>query len=153
TGYHFATWNQPALQHPAGFTWAGWVSIDTPDERAPYVDDQTMLAKWNGIPDTAAPNDHREYRIWHDQARSRWRFEVSANGLEGGDDSRIVTHPSVVERDRLYFIEAWHDADQHTISLRVSTQDERGEVASEPWDRGVFSGEADLDVGAQNTCT
>jgi hypothetical protein len=154
SGYHFATWNQPALQHPAdSFTWAGWVSVDLPDAHEPYLDDQTMLAKWNGMPDSAAPNDQREYRIWHDQALSRWRFEVSSDGLEGAGHSQIVTHPAEIERDRLYFIEAWRDAEANTISLRVSTQGERGEVASEVWSEGVFSGEADLDVGAQNTCT
>lgn len=153
-GFHFAMYTDPALEHEAGsFTWAGWISIDAADGDDALHGDQTWLAKWNGIPDTAAANDHREYRIWHDHALSRLRFEVSADGLEGGDHSQIVTHSEPIERDRLYFVEAWHDADEQTVNLRVSSQRKRGERASEPWSRGVFSGEADLDVGAQNTCT
>ncbi|HKU40480.1 MAG TPA: hypothetical protein VJR89_20105 [Polyangiales bacterium] len=153
-GYHFATWNVDAMNHAGGsFTWAGWVSVDSVNSAEPYLDNQTLLAKWNGIPDTAAPYNHREYRVWHDQALSQWRFEVSADGLEGEDNSKVVTHPARVERDRLYFVEAWHDAARETVNLRVSTREERGSKASEPWSKGVFSGEADLDVGAQNTCT
>lgn len=154
SGFHFAMYTAPALEHEAGsFTWAGWMSVDAADGDIDHQSDQTMLAKWNGIPDTTAPIDHREYRIWHDHALSRLRFEVSADGLEGDDHSKIVTHQTAIERDQLYFVEAWHDANKGSINLRVSSQTERGEVASEPWRRGVFAGEADLDVGAQNTCT
>ena len=153
-GYHFATPSTVELHHAGGsFTWAGWVSIDAPDTADPYTDPQTWLAKWNGIPDTFAPNDHREYRVWYEQSPSRWRFEVSADGLEGARHSRIVTHPASIERDQLYFLEAWHDAELATISLRISTRTERGTTASESWSDGVFLGDADLDVGAQNTCT
>jgi hypothetical protein len=137
----------------ASFTWAGWVSVDAADTDNPYLDDQTWLAKWNGTPDSVAPSDHRKYRVWHDQGMSRWRFEVSSNGLSGPGHSQVVTHPANIERERLYFLEAWHDADRDTINLRVSTQATRGTAASMPWSDGVFSGDADLDVGAQNTCT
>jgi hypothetical protein len=147
-------YTDPALDHEAGsFTWAGWISVDAADGDDAVRGDQTWLAKWNGIPDTPAAIDHREYRIWHDQALSRLRFEVSADGLEGDEHSKIVTHSAEIERDRLYFVEAWHDADAHTVNLRVSTERERGEPESEAWSRGVFAGAADLDVGAQNTCT
>jgi hypothetical protein len=153
-GFHFAMYTAPALDHEAGsFTWAGWVSVDAADGDNEVAGDQTWLAKWNGIPDTPAAVDHREYRIWHDHALSRLRFEVSADGLEGDDHSMILTHSAAIERDALYFVEAWHDADKQSLNLRVSTQQERGELVSEPWSRGVFAGEADLDVGAQNTCT
>ncbi|HTU58693.1 MAG TPA: hypothetical protein VMF89_09670 [Polyangiales bacterium] len=153
-GFHFAMFTHPALDHEAGsFTWAGWVSVDAADGDNEYDDDQTWVAKWNGIPDTPAAADHREYRIWHDHALSRLRFEVSADGLEGDDHSKVVTHSAAIERDLLYFVEAWHDADKQSLNVRVSTQLERGEVVSEPWSRGVFTGDADLDVGAQNTCT
>jgi hypothetical protein len=153
-GYHFATSSAPAMKHDgASFTWAGWVSVDTPDTDNSYLDDQTWLAKWNGTPDTAAPSDHREYRVWHDQGMSRWRFEVSSNGLSGPGNSQVITHPASIERERLYFLEAWHDADRDTVNLRVSTQTTRGTAASIAWRDGVFSGDADLDVGAQNTCT
>ena len=153
-GYHFATWNSDAMKHEGGsFTWAGWVSLDGVNSAEPYLDNQTLLAKWNGIPDTTAPYNHREYRVWFDHALSHWRFEVSADGLEGIESSKIVTHPADIERDRLYFVEAWHDAEQETVNLRVSTREDRARAASEPWSQGVFSGAADLDVGAQNTCT
>jgi hypothetical protein len=153
-GYHFATGSSDAMKHEGGsFTWAGWVSLDAVDSDAPYVDAQTLLAKWNGIPDTGAPHNHREYRVWHDHTLSQWRFEVSADGLEGEANSKIVTHPASIARDRFYFLEAWHDAERETINLRVSTREERASTASEPWSKGVFSGGADLDVGAQNTCT
>lgn len=153
-GYHFATYDHDAMKHEGGsFTWAGWASVDAVNTAAPYADMQTLLAKWNGIPDTFAPNDHREYRVWYDPAMSRWRFEVSADGHEGEAHSKIVTHPASIEADRLYFIEAWHDAEGETVNLRVSTREERALSASESWSNGVFSGQADLDVGAQNTCT
>jgi hypothetical protein len=153
-GYHFATGSADAMKHGRGsFTWAGWVSLDAVNSAEPYFDHQTLLAKWNGIPDSFAPNDHREYRLWHDRTLSRWRFEVSADGLEGEEHSKIVTHPANIDRDRLYFVEAWHDEELETINLRVSTREERAPSASEPWVKGIFSGDADLDVGAQNTCT
>ena len=153
-GYHFATGSAEPMKHDAGsFTWAGWVSLDPVSSAAPYTDPQTLLAKWNGITDSGAQENHREYRVWHDEAVSQWRFEVSADGLEGVLSSKSVAHPTHIERDRLYFVEAWHDAEQETVNLRVSTREERGDSVSEPWDKGVFSGVADLDVGAQNTCT
>jgi hypothetical protein len=153
-GYHFSTGSAPAMKHAGGsFSWAGWVSVDAAHGGEPYTDDQTLVAKWNGVPDTYAANDHREYRVFHEHASSRWRFEVSRDGLEGEGHSRAVTHPAEVERDRLYFVEAWHDAELATINLRVSTRSERGEVASEAWRERVFEGDADLNVGAQNTCT
>jgi hypothetical protein len=154
-GYHLAVATHPALDHAAGsFTWAGWISVDAADGDNSLHGDQTWLAKWNGIPDTTyAAVDHREYRIWHDHNLSRLRFEVSSDGLEGDDHSRTVTHSTEIERDRLYFVEAWHDADAQTINLRVSSQSERGDIERAPWEQGVFAGEADLDVGAQNTCT
>jgi len=153
-GYHFATATAPALEHAGGsFTWAGWVSIDAPDAADPYTDPQTWIAKWNGIPDTYASHDHREYRVWYEPSQSRWRFEVSSDGHEGAMHSRVVTHPANIERAQPYFLEAWHDAELATINLRVSTRAERGATASESWSDGVFSGAADLDVGAQNTCT
>jgi hypothetical protein len=130
------------------------LSLDAADGDIPYRSDQTMLAKWNGIPDTGgAPRDHREYRIWHDEAQSRWRFELSADGLEGPEHSASVTHPTAIDRGQLYLLEARHDAEQGSVNLRVSTQEERGGAESAPWTRGVFAGGADLDVGAQNTCT
>ena len=64
-----------------------------------------------------------------------------------------VTHSAPIEHDDLYFVEAWRDADKGSLNLRVSTRRERGELMSERWNRGVFAGDADLDVGAQNTCT
>jgi vacuolar-type H+-ATPase catalytic subunit A/Vma1 len=153
-GFHFAMYTDPALDHEAGsFTWAGWMSVDAADGDSTVEGDQTWLAKWNGIPDTPAAVDHREYRIWHDHALSRLRFEVSADGLEGDEHSKVVTHSTPIERGELYFIEAWHDADKQSVNLRVSTQRERGELVTEAWSGGVFAGDADLDVGAQNTCT
>ena len=153
-GFHFAMYTDPALDHEAGsFTWAGWISVDAAQGDNVLESDQTWLAKWNGIPDTAAAIDHREYRIWHDHALSRLSFEVSADGLEGDEHSKVVTHSAPIERDELYFVEAWHDADKGSLNLRVSTRRERGELVSERWNRGVFAGDADLDVGAQNTCT
>jgi hypothetical protein len=126
------------------------LSLDAADGDIPYRSDQTMLAKWNGIPDTGgAPRDHREYRIWHDEAQSRWRFELSADGLEGPEHSASVTHPTAIDRGQLYLLEAWHDAEQGSVNLRVSTQEERSGAESAPWTRGVFAGGADLDVGAQ----
>jgi hypothetical protein len=153
-GFHFAMYHHPALGHEAGsFTWAGWVSVDAADGDKAHERDQTWVAKWNGIPDTSAPENHREYRIWHDQARGQLRFEVSADGHEGDEHSKIVTHDAPIERDRLYFVEAWHDADAARVGLRVSTQQERGQAVTEPWQNGVFAGDAELNVGAQNTCT
>jgi hypothetical protein len=153
-GYHFSTGSAPAMKHEGeSFTWAGWVSVDAAAGDPPYTDAQTLVAKWNGMPDTFAANDHREYRVWHDHDMSRWRFEVSSDGLEGSGHSQIVTHPTRVERDRYYFVEAWHDAERDSIALRVSTQSERGVAESVAWSDGVFSGDADLNVGAQNTCT
>lgn len=154
-GYHFSTYSVPPMDHTGeSFTWAGWVTLDAADGAEPYSDDQALVAKWNSFPDTGgSATDHREYRVWHDQALSRWRFAVSLDGLEGEGHAGSVTHPTPVERDKYYFVEAWHDAQRDSINLRVSTQRERGEVATERWDRGVFVGGADLNVGAQNTCT
>lgn len=153
-GYHFATATTPALNHHGGsFTWAGWISVDAASGDAPYTDDQTWLAKWNGTPDTQTVVDHREYRIYFEHASSKLRFEVSADGLEGPDHSQVVTHPVEIERGLLYFVQASHDADADMLHLRVGTQAEHGSVASESWDKGAFWGDADLDVGAQNTCT
>ena len=153
-GYHFATYTTAALQHGGGsFTWAGWIAVDAPAGETPYTDDQTWLAKWNGTPDTTAPVDHREYRIYFEHESSRMHFEVSADGLSGPDHSQTVTHPEPLERDRMYFVQAWHDADAGMIHLRVGTQAALGEVASARFEQRVFSGDADLDVGAQNTCT
>jgi len=50
-------------------------------------------------------------------------------------------------------LQASHEADSGTIQLRVGTPFELGESVSAEWHAGVFSGAADLDVGAQNTCT
>jgi hypothetical protein len=153
-GYHFATYTTAALEHHgASFTWAGWISVDAPSGETPYTDDQTWLAKWNGTPDTTAPIDHREYRIFFEHESSRMHFEVSADGLSGPDHSQVVTHPLALERERMYFVQAWHDAQAGMIHLRLGTQANHGEVESAHFDNGVFSGDADLDVGAQNTCT
>lgn len=154
SGYHFATGSAGPMKHQGGsFNWAGWASVDAADGDEPYRDEQTLLAKWNGIPDTFAPYDHREYRIWFDPAQSRWSFEVSSDGLSGAGHSQTLTHPAEIERDRLYFVEASHDAELEMIHLRVSSQTERGALESAAFHGGVFSGDADLDVGAQNTCT
>jgi hypothetical protein len=148
-GYHFATYGHREMDHARGsFTWVGWASIDTSD----YADQQTLLAKWASIPDTDVPPDRREYRVWFEPGLEKWRFEVSRDGLEGDDHSIAVTHPGLIERDKMYFIEAWHDAEAQSINLRVSDQVARGTVETVAWDAGVASTDADLDVGAQNQC-
>lgn len=155
SGYHFARPTGSPMEHQGGsFTWAGWVSIDGPGT-VPYTKPQTLVAKWNGTPDTGAPADRREYRIWYDPALSQWRFEVSRDGLEGPDHSAVVTHPTVIQPDRLHFVQAWHDAAAGTINLLVVIPDapRLSQTISVPWVHGVFAGPADLDVGAQNTCT
>jgi hypothetical protein len=152
-GYHFAAAATPAMHHGGnGFTWVGWASIDPPAGTDPYLDHQTLLAKWTGIPDTDVPPDRREYRVWFEPALGQWRFEVSSDGLEGPGHSVIVTHPSVIEHDRMYFLEAWHDAGAQTVNLRVSDRVTRGAVESTAWELGVYASNADLDVGAQNSC-
>jgi hypothetical protein len=154
-GYHFARPTGSLLDHQGGsFTWAGWVAIDGPGDVA-YADHRTLVAKWNGTPDTGATPDRREYRVWYDPALRQWRFEVSRDGLEGTDHSAVVTHPTVIQPDRLYLVQAWHDAVAGTINLLVDTPDldQRSRTVSVPWVHGVFAGPADLDVGAQNTCT
>jgi hypothetical protein len=154
SGYHFASRATPAMDHAGnGFTWVGWASVDAPAAVDPYLDNQTLVAKWTGIPDTEVPPDLREYRLWFEPALGSWRFEVSSDGLEGPGHSVIVTHPNVIEHDRMYFLEAWHDADAQTVNLRVSDQVTRGAVESASWDLGVYANEADLDVGAQNACS
>ena len=155
SGYHFATYHAPALEHASGsFTWAGWLALDGSESEAAQLTNQTWLAKWGGVPDTLnAPIDHREYRIYYDAASSRFRFEVSADGLEGPGHSQRVTHPLPIERERWYFLQASHDAASGRVDLRVGTQAELGTIESAPWQQGVFSGWADLDVGAENTCT
>jgi hypothetical protein len=149
-GYHFASASSPVMDHGGdGFTWVGWASIDPPTT---YLDNQTLVAKWTGVPDTEVPPDRREYRVWFEPALRTWRFEVSSDGLEGEGHSVIVTHPRAIEDDGLYFLEAWHDAEAQTVNLRISGRDAQGAVASIAWDRGVYTGDGDLDVGAQNQC-
>jgi hypothetical protein len=52
----------------------------------------------------------------------------------------------------MYFVEAWHDAAAQTVNLRVSDRETRGSVESMGWEPGVYTGTADLDIGAQNQC-
>ncbi len=152
-GYHFADASRPVMDHGGnGFTWVGWASIDAPAAVDPYLDNQTLVAKWAGIPDTDVPPDRREYRVWFEPGLGKWRFEVSSDGLEGEGHSMIVTHQTAIERGEMYFVEAWHDADAQTVNLRVSERDGRGVVETAVWDRGVFASDGDLDLGAQNQC-
>ena len=153
TGYHFAAASTPVMDHGSNsFTWVGWASIDAPAAVDPYLDNQTLVAKWAGIPDTDVPPDRREYRVWFEPGLGKWRLEVSSDGLEGEGHSVIVTHPAAIEHGELYFLEAWHDAGAQTVNLRVSARDGRGAVESVAWDRGVYTDDGDLDIGAQNQC-
>ncbi len=148
-GYHFAARSRELMDHASsGFTWTGWASIDASD----YADRQTLVAKWTGLPDTEVPGDRREYRVWFEPGLETWNLEVSSDGLEGDGHSIVVTHPAAIERDRMYFLEAWHDAEAQTVSLRVSDRDARGVAESVAWEAGVYTNEGDLDVGAQNAC-
>jgi hypothetical protein len=150
-GYHFASAHYPVMDHAGGgFTWVGWASVDP--ETMPYISNQTLLAKWASVPDTQVPPDRREYRLWFEPGLEQWRFEVSRDGLEGDGHSLVVSYPIAIERGRMYFVEASHDAAAATVNLRVSDQTARGELVSVEWDAGVFAGDADLDVGAQNQC-
>ena len=149
-GYHFAQAHFPVMDHGGGsFTWVGWASIDALES---YTDHQTLLAKWAGIPDTDVPPDRREYRVWFEPGLEKWRLEVSRDGLEGEGHSIVVTHPAVIERGEMYFVEAWHDAAAQTVNLRVSDRETHGVVESVVWEPGVYTGTADLDIGAQNQC-
>jgi len=124
------------------FTWAGWVNLRS------FYDDQSVVAKWNN---NALPQ--REYRLNYDATRNRWIFDLSRDGFEGAGSSVTVVHPTEVQLDTWYFLEAWYDADSNTAHLRVSTQAARGADASEPFTGGVQFSSADLNLAAHNTCS
>lgn len=140
SGYHYYRSSAAGLNHGGGsFTWAGWVRFDS------NYDDQTVVGKWN-----LQPAAGREYLIWYNVSTGRVEFKVSGNGL--ATDVATVVHPEPVVFGTYYFVEAWHDAEQGRINLRVGTQTQRGAVAVAPWTSGVYFGSSDLNIAAHNTC-
>ena len=60
-------------------------------------------------------------------------------------------HP-VVATNTFYFIEAWHDANNDEIGIRVSDALSLADAAVQSFAGGVHEAGADLNVGAHNTC-
>lgn len=140
-GYHFWRSSTGALDHGGGsFTWAGWVRLES------FYDDQTFVGKWEYSP------TQREYRIVYDVARAGWYFEVSANGQTGPGQSLEVLHPSAAVLGEWIFLEAWHDAQNDEIGLRVGDSTSRGTAVTAPWSAGVNFGNDDLNIAAHNQC-
>lgn len=141
-GYHYWRSSHAGMDHHGGsFTWAGWMKL------ASYYSSQTFVGKWNHD-----SNNKREYRIGYDLTANRFQFEISATGAVGPGHSTLVTHPATVDLNIHYFIEAWYDAAAQTLNLRIGTQAQRGTIASVPWSGGVHFDNADLNLGAHNTC-
>ena len=139
--FHFWCPTASILNHSGqSFTWVAWARLDS------TYDDQAILGKWS------IPEQQREYLVRFNKTTGVFELEVSANGLAAPCDIGHVAHPTVVETGRFYFVEAWHDAENDRIGLRVSTEALRGPAVDAPWVSGVHFGWGDLNLGSHNTC-
>lgn len=114
-----------------GFTFAGWVNIDTKGA------DRGIVGKWN------ATGNQREYTLRFNNATDRFTFFVSSNGSTNSN----VSSAGAPTLSTWYFVVIWHDPIANTINLQVNN----GTVQSTSHSTGVFNGTAPFQLGGNDS--
>ena len=119
------------------FSISAWVRLDD------VASSQTLIGKW-----TRGNDNRREFLLWYNGAREAFEFRVSSDGTEGPFATAAARHPTDVQSETWYHLEAWFDHVGDVVGLRVSPDGAVGDAVTVEHGRNVFQGDAPLMLGA-----